>query len=146
MTAGRSVGMKTPFFCSLALAGLLAGCAYDRRTGNVVPPDPIGRALVNAVNPGPQYGYEDGYSDYSYEPREYTVVSERPVYRVRDTRPPRPDYRDPVYVPSETVWTGSSWQQVPGRWVERPRSGARYVRGHYYQRGGNRYYRSGYWR
>lgn len=123
--------MKTTSLLLPAVAlAALAGCTTDRY-GRVVPPDPIGRALVDAIDP-------------VYEPQEYVVVNDPPPRR-RDVRPVAPN-ADAVWVDGHHDWRGNRWVWVPGRYVSRPRPGANYVPGEYYVRNDQRYWRSGYWR
>jgi hypothetical protein len=149
--------MKTTWtVASLALAVLAVGCVGPN--GNFEPPDPIGRAIFRQFSGDRSYAGDREYvatdSQYvqtgyyqSYQPQEYvvTVPPPRRVYERRTTVIPG-GYRDPVWVDGDYYWTGSNWQWMPGRYVDRPRPGMRWSRPTFYTSSGQRYYRSGYWR
>lgn len=116
----------------------VTGCV--NREGNLVPPDPIGRALFNAIDrDDTYYGY-----DY-YEPREVVVTRSmpRPVYEQRPTL--SGNYADPIYVDGHYYWNGNDYVWQRGRWVNRPRPNVRWNPPGSVNRGGRTYYRSGYW-
>ena len=82
---------KVLFAVSIALC--VGGCVVDEY-GRVLPPDPIGQALFNAVDPAPVYG-----------PRDYVVNSDVPAVRY-DQRTVAPvSYSDPVWV-KWVLWLG----------------------------------------
>ena len=113
-------------------AGLL-GCVDQY--GRIRPPDPIGQAIFNALDPGVPV----------YQSQQYVVTSDMPAARY-EQRPVAPvSYTDPVWVDGYWGWGGSDWVWVPGRWVQRPRSNAVWTNGQYYASDGRRYWRSGYW-
>jgi WXXGXW repeat (2 copies) len=121
------------FLTAFALA-LLSGCVDQY--GRVVPPDPIGRAIVNALDPAVPV----------YETRQYAVTSDIPPVRY-ERRPVAPvTYADPVWVDGYWGWGERDWVWVPGRWVQRPRPNMVWRDGRYYTRvDGRRYWNSGYW-
>jgi hypothetical protein len=136
--------MKT-LVSTLGLAALLVltGCV----NGRFVPPDPIGRAIFGGPDRYNDDYYEDDYDDGYYEEDEIYVTSAppRPRYEVRPQYAPA-GYRDPVYIDGYYDYGNSGWYWNRGRYVERPRPGARYYRSQVYTRNGSRFYRRGYWR
>ena len=105
----------------------VAGCVVDE------PPDPIGQALFNAIDPAPVY-----------QSREYLVESDVPAVRYERRTVAPVSYSDPVWVNGYYGRGERDWVWVPGRWVQRPRrdvvwNDPRYVSD------GRRYWRSGYW-
>jgi WXXGXW repeat (2 copies) len=112
----------------------LAGCVVDQY-GRVLPPDPIGQALFNALDPAVPV----------YEPREYVVNNDipAPAYERRTIAPV--SYSDSVWVNGYYGWGGNDWVWVPGRWVQRPRREVVWNDPRYYVSDGRRYWRSGYW-
>jgi hypothetical protein len=122
---------------TILAAACLWGCVDEY--GRVVPPDPIGRALVNALDPAVPV----------YQPREYFVSSDYPNDYPTVRYEPRPvvpiGYTDPVWVNGYWGWGGSNWVWVPGRWVQRPRPNVVWTDDQYYVRDDRRYWRSGYW-
>jgi hypothetical protein len=123
----------------LFAAGLvfLAGCVDQY--GRVRPPDPIGRAIFDVLDPAIPV----------YEPREYVVtrpIPAAPPPGYYERRTVVTSYSNPYWVRGYWGWRGNGWMWVPGRWVDRPRAGAMWVGGRYYARGSRYYWRSGYWR
>jgi hypothetical protein len=112
----------------------LGGCVVDEY-GRVVPPDPIGQALFNAVDPAVPV----------YQPREYVVESDIPAVRYERRTVAPVSYSDPVWVTGYYGWRGSDWVWVPGRWVQRPRRDVVWNNPRYYLSDGRRYWRTGYW-
>ena len=112
----------------------LAGCVVDQY-GRVLPPDPVGQALFNALDPAVPV----------YEPREYVVDNDIPAasYEQRTVAPV--SYSDSVWVNGYYGWGGNDWVWVPGRWVQRPRRDLVWNDPRYYVSDGRRYWRSGYW-
>lgn len=119
---------------AMVAAACLFGCVDQY--GRVVPPDPIGRALFNALDPAVPV----------YQPRDYVVESDVPAVRYEQRAVVRSSYMDPVWVNGYWGWGGNDWVWVPGRWVQRPRSNAVWTDGRYYVNDDRRYWRSGYWR
>ena len=112
----------------------LAGCVVDQY-GRVLPPDPIGQALFNALDPAvPVYG-----------PREYVVNNDIPPVRYERRTVAPVSYSDPEWVNGYYGWGGNDWVWVPGRWVQRPRRDVAWNDPRYYVSDGRRYWRSGYW-
>lgn len=133
------IGKKLLPFLSLGLFAL-AGCVVDQY-GRVVPPDPVGQALFNVLDP----------AEPVYTSRRYVVTTPMPAAPppgyYEGTRPLTPvGYANPYWVNSYYGWSGNSWQWVPGRWVNRPRANVVWVGGRYYTSGNRYYWRSGYWR
>ena len=112
----------------------LGGCVVDEY-GRVVPPDPVGQALFNALDPGVPV----------YQPREYVVDSDVPAVRYEQRTVAPVSYSDPVWVNGYYGWGGNDWVWVPGRWVQRPRRDLVWNDPRYYASDGRRYWRSGYW-
>ena len=123
--------MKVLF--SILAAACLIGCVDQY--GRVVPPDPIGQAIFNTLDPAVPV----------YQSREYVVTSDMPAlpYERRAVLPA--SYSDPVWVNGYWAWGGSNWVWVPGRWVQRPRTNLVWNDSRYYLSDGRRYWRSGYW-
>lgn len=118
---------------SILAAACLIGCVDQY--GRVVPPDPIGQALFNTLDPAVPV----------YQPREYVVTRDMPMVRY-EQRPVAPvSYSDPAWVNGYWGWGGIDWVWVPGRWVQRPRQNLVWNDGRYYLSDGRRYWRSGYW-
>jgi WXXGXW repeat (2 copies) len=111
----------------------LIGCVDEY--GRVVPPDPIGRAIFDALDPAVPV----------YEPRQYVVTSDMPPVRYERPAIVPASYSDPVYVNGYWGWGGGDWVWVPGRWVQRPRPDTVWNSSQYYVSDGRRYWRSGYW-
>ena len=125
--------MTSKVLLTILTAGLLLGCVDQY--GRVRPPDPVGQALFNALDPGVP----------AYQSREYVVTRDVPAVRY-ERRPIAPvTYSDPVWVDGYWGWGGNDWVWVPGRWVQRPRENAVWTDGRYYTSNGRRYWRSGYW-
>jgi hypothetical protein len=120
------------FLTSLA-AFLLLGCVDQY--GRIRPPDPIGQAIFNALDPAVPV----------YQPREYEVASEMPAVRYERRSVVPVAYSDPVWVDGYWAWGGRDWVWVPGRWVQRPRQEVVWRNGRYYADDDRRYWRSGYW-
>ena len=112
----------------------LGGCVVDEY-GRVVPPDPVGQALFNALDPGVPV----------YQPREYVVDNDVPAVRYEQRTVAPVSYSDPVWVNGYYGWGGNDWVWVPGRWVQRPRRDLVWNDPRYYASDGRRYWRSGYW-
>jgi hypothetical protein len=111
----------------------LIGCVDEY--GRVVPPDPIGRAIFDALDPAVPV----------YEPRQYVVTNDMPPVRYERRAIVPASYSDPVWVNGYWGWGGGDWVWVPGRWVQRPRPDAVWNSSQYYVSDGRRYWRSGYW-
>ncbi len=131
--------MKT---CLLALVAsgllLLVGCVDQY--GRVRPPDPIGRALFDALDP----------SGPVYDSREYVVTRPMPSapplgYYERRTVAPV-SYSNPYWVDGYWGWRNNDWAWNRGGWYNRPRPNAVWYNGRYYTANNRQYYRSGYWR
>jgi len=129
--------MKTPCVGLAVLAlGIFSGCVDQY--GRVRPPDPIGRAIFDVLDPARPV----------YDSREYVVTRPYPsspprgYYERRTVQPAR--YSDPYYIEGHWGWRNSNWVWVPGRWVQRPRQNAVWVGGQYDPYTSR--YRSGYWR
>jgi hypothetical protein len=120
---------------NLLAAGLLLGCVIDEY-GRVRPPDPIGQAIFNALDPDIPM----------YQPREYVVERDVPAVRYEQRTVTPVSYSDPVWINGYWAWGGNDWVWVPGRWVQRPRPNVVWSNGEYYTSTGRRYWRSGYWR
>ena len=112
----------------------LAGCVVDQY-GRVLPPDPIGQALFNALDPAVPV----------YQPREYVVDRNYPPMRYEQRTVAPVSYSDPMWVNGYYGWSGSDWTWVPGRWVQRPGRDVVWNDPRYYVSDGGRYWRSGYW-
>ena len=125
--------MSKVLFAVLA-ALCLAGCVVDQY-GRVLPPDPVGQALFNALDPATPV----------YEPREYVVESDYPAARYERRTVAPVSYSDPVWVSGYYGWGGRDWVWVPGRWVQRPRRDVVWNDSRYYANDDRRYWRSGYW-
>jgi hypothetical protein len=117
---------------SILAAACLIGCVD--RYGRVVPPDPIGQALFNALDPAVPV----------YQPRDYVVTDMPPARYERRTVVPV-GYNDQVWVNGYWGWGGSNWVWVPGRWVHRPNPNLAWNDSRYYVSDGRRYWRTGYW-
>jgi WXXGXW repeat (2 copies) len=124
--------MGKVFFAWLT-ALCLAGCVDQY--GRVVPPDPIGQALVGAIDPAVPV----------YQPREYVVESDVPAVRYEQRAVVPISYYDPVWINGYWGWSGNDWVWVPGRWAQRPRRDVVWNDSRYYVSDGRRYWRSGYW-
>jgi hypothetical protein len=122
---------KVLFAVLIALCA--AGCVVDEY-GRVLPPDPVGQALFNAVDPAPVYG-----------PRDYVVNNDIPAVRYERRTVAPVSYSDPVWVNGYYGWGERDWVWVPGRWVQRPRRDVVWNDPRYYVSDGRRYWRSGYW-
>jgi hypothetical protein len=122
---------KVLFAVLIALS--VVGCVVDQY-GRVLPPDPIGQAIFNAVDPAPVY-----------EPRDYAVNSDVPAGRYERRTAAPISYSDPVWVNGSYGWDERDWVWVPGRWVQRPRREVVWNDPRYYVSDGRRYWRSGYW-
>jgi len=125
--------MTSKMLLTILTAGCLLGCVDQY--GRVVPPDPIGQALFNALDPGVP----------AYYPREYVVASDMPPVRYERRTVVPVSYADPVWVDGYWGWGGSGWVWVPGGWVQRPRPNVTWTNGQYYTSDDRRYWRSGYW-
>ena len=126
--------MSSKTLLALLSAGLIfSGCVDEY--GRVRPPDPIGQALFNALDP----------SVPVYRSSNYVVTSEMPPVRYETRSVVPAGYSDPVWINGYWGWGGSDWVWVPGRWVERPHSNVGWTDGRYYEDNGLRYWRSGYW-
>src|SRR5262245_6012251 len=106
----------------------LAGCVVDQY-GRVVPPDPIGQAVFNALDPAVPV----------YEPRQYVVNADIPAVRDEQRTVTPVSYSDPVWVNGYYGWGGSDWVWVPGRWVQRPSRDVVWNDSRYYVSDGRRY-------
>jgi WXXGXW repeat (2 copies) len=126
--------MTSKVLCTLLAAGLCAGCVVDEY-GRVLPPDPIGQAIFNALDPAVPV----------YQPRQYVVESDIPAVRYEQRMVAPVAYADPVWINGYWGWGGNDWVWVPGRWVQRPRQDVVWSDGRYYTSNGRRYWRSGYW-
>ena len=84
--------MSNVLFAVLAVL-CLAGCVVDQY-GRVLPPDPIGQALFNALDPATPV----------YEPREYVVDSDYPAARYERRTVAPVSYSDPVWVSGYSGW------------------------------------------
>jgi hypothetical protein len=120
--------------CAILAALCLAGCVVDEY-GRLLPPDPVGQALFNTLDPGVPV----------YEPRQYVVNTDIPAGRYEQRTVAPVSYSDPVRVNGYYGWGGSDWVWVPGRWVERPRRDVVWNDSRYFLSDGRRYWRSGYW-
>ncbi len=119
---------------TLLAAGFCLGCVDQY--GRVGPPDPIGQAIFNALDPATPV----------YRPQEYAVETDIPALRDERRRTVVPvGYSDPVWVKGYWAWAGNDWVWVPGRWVQRPRQNVVWSDGRYYTTSDRRYWRSGYW-
>jgi hypothetical protein len=129
--------LKRSFMSKVLLTILTAACLIGcvDQYGRVVPPDPIGQAIFNALDPAVPV----------YQPREYVVASDMPPPRYEQSSGVPVGYADPVWVNGYWGWGGSDWVWVPGRWVQRPRSNVAWRDSRYYLSDGRRYWRSGYW-
>ncbi len=125
--------MLTKVLVTILIAASLIGCVDQY--GRVVPPDPVGQALFNTLDP----------SVPVYEPREYVVANDMPPVRYESRSVVPISYQDPVWVNGYWGWGGSDWVWVPGRWVHRPRENLAWNDSRYYVSDGRRYWRSGYW-
>lgn len=126
--------MIRKIFLPILTALCLLGCVDQY--GRVVPPDPIGRALVNALDPAVPV----------YRPQEYIVSSDMPAVRYEQRAISSASYPDSVWVNGYWGWSGGNWVWIPGRWVQRPRPNVVWTDGEYYVNDDRRYWRSGYWR
>ncbi|MBE9604877.1 YXWGXW repeat-containing protein [Acetobacteraceae bacterium H6797] len=76
----------------------------------------------------------------------------RPAVNYPPVPAPRPEVRPPppserlVWAPGHWHWDGRQYEWVPGRWVERPRSGAVWVPGEWVARGGQWVWVPAHWR
>ena len=118
---------------SILAAACLIGCVDQY--GRVVPPDPIGQALFNALDPAVPV----------YQPREYAVTSDMPPVRYERRTVVPVAYSDPVWINGYYGWGGNNWVWVPGRWVQRPNPNLAWNNSRYYVSDGRRYWRTGYW-
>ena len=125
--------MTIKVLLTILTSGLLLGCVDQY--GRVRPPDPIGQAIFNALDPGVP----------AYQSREYVVASDMPPARYERRAIYPAGYSDPVWVDGYWGRGGSDWVWVPGRWVQRPRANVAWTNGRYYTSDGRRYWRSGYW-
>jgi len=87
--------MSKVLFAVLA-ALCLAGCVVDQY-GRVLPPDPVGQALFNALDPATPV----------YEPREYVVESDYPAARYERSTVAPVAYSDPVWVSGHYGWAAA---------------------------------------
>ena len=86
---------------TILTAACVIGCVDQY--GRVVPPDPIGQALFNALDPTVPV----------YEPREYVVTSSMPPVQ-NEQRPVVPvSDSDAVWVNGYWGWGGSDWVGYP---------------------------------
>jgi len=131
--------MKNSFSLILLVPAVVAVSGCVDQYGRVVPPDPIGQAIFNALNPATPV----------YQSREYVVTQPMPVAPppgYYETQGPVPvGYANPYWINGYWGWQGSSWQWVSGRWVNRPRPNVVWVNGRYYHHHNRYYWRSGYW-
>ena len=74
-------------FVTLLAAGLCLGCVVDQY-GRVRPPDPIGQAIFNALDPATPV----------YQPQEYAVETDIPALRNERRTVVPVGYSDPVWV------------------------------------------------
>ncbi len=118
---------------------LLSGCVNEY--GQFRPPDPLGRALFNVINPPPKNMVAPGGS--AYEGAEYVVTSPPP--RARYEEIPVSRYPGQAWVQGHWRWNGNSWVWTPGHWERPPRMNAVWVAPQYYTTNGQRYWRTGYW-
>lgn len=83
---------------------------------------------------------------YGVAPQRVVVTQPMPRMRTeRRVRVPARGYADPVWVPGHYDWRGSRWAWRSGRYVDRPRPGARWVQPSYNVIGAQSYYQPGYW-
>jgi len=71
-----------------------------------------------------------------------TAVPPAPVVEVRRPAPGR-GY---VWVEGYHRWNGRAYAWVPGRWVAKPRSNARWIKGHWERSKKGYYYVQGHWK
>lgn len=108
-----------------AIAGLLAGCAYEPPSPSMVPPPMWSATPVPVVQP------DAVFIDMAPPPMLVEVI------------PPRP-FVEAVWIGGYWDWR-SRWVWCPGRWAPPPRPGYAWRPPHYERRGGGVVFVSGFW-